>query len=125
MREIWRSVVTLVHAPRGRAARDILAAFGLLQAVVRLLPLEGQLQPVNLLPSWLYGLLMLAGAVALLVTSDSCQRTRWAGRLVAAAGRGGGGRPVAAVGPGHLGRLAVLRGGRHPGRGGLQRGARR
>jgi len=85
MREIWRSVVTLVHAPRGRAARDILAAFGLLQAVVRLLPLEGQLQPVNLLPSWLYGLLMLAGAVALLVTSDSCQRTRWAGRLVAAA----------------------------------------
>lgn len=85
MREIWRSVVTLVHAPRGRAARDILAAFGLLQAVVRLLPLEGQLQPVNLLPSWLYGLLMLAGAVALLVTSDSCQRTRWAGRLVAVA----------------------------------------
>lgn len=88
MREIWRSVVTLIHAPRGRAARDILAAFGLLQAVVRLLPLEGQLQPVNLLPSWLYGLLMLAGAVALLVTSDSAQRTRWPGRLVAALAAG-------------------------------------
>lgn len=84
MRAIWRSVVALAHAPSGRAARDILAAFCLLQGAVRLLPLKGWLQAVNLLPSWLYGLLMLFCAVGLLVTSDSCQRVRWPGRLVAA-----------------------------------------
>lgn len=88
MREIWRSVVTLVHAPRGRAARDIVALFALLQAAVRIPPLEGRLQAVNLLPSWLYGLLMLVCAVGLLATGDRCRRVRWPGRLVAALAAG-------------------------------------
>lgn len=85
----WRrAFVRWTRPPRGRAARDIVALFALLQAAVRIPPLEGRLQAVNLLPSWLYGLLMLVCAVGLLATGDRCRRVRWPGRLVAALAAG-------------------------------------
>jgi hypothetical protein len=58
---------------RGRGVRDLVALTCVVQAWTRILG-GTMLQPVNILPSALYGWLMLAAGIGLLTTGAWCQR---------------------------------------------------
>lgn len=66
----------------GRAARDVVMLACFIQAAVRIFDGTG-LQPVNFLPSQVYGWLMLLAGLALCYTAMWCQRGGYAGRISA------------------------------------------
>jgi hypothetical protein len=80
-------LATWLRPSRGRGVRDIVMLLSFIQAGVRILDGAG-MQPVNILPSPVYGWLMLAVGLALAWTGRDCRRGSYAGRLAALAAGG-------------------------------------
>ncbi len=78
-----RRFILWLEPSRGRGQRDMIALFCLVQGVTRVLGYSGLAQPVNILPSLLYGWLMCGAFLALIITGAWCKRSSYAGRLAA------------------------------------------
>jgi hypothetical protein len=84
----WAWVRTGPCTAHGRGARDVIGALCLVQGALRLGALvihfpASPFQPVNIIPSWLYGALMLVLGGALFATGGLRFRLRWPGQTVA------------------------------------------
>jgi hypothetical protein len=83
MKKVLLELPKWLAPPAGHGVRDMIVLFCLAQAVLRLIP-GMNISVVAILPSQVYGALMLLLGVALSLTSSCVRRSRRLGQLVAA-----------------------------------------